>query len=90
MFTVFGMLVSLGPTVTKHDGLTYDFIEFVQVGGKRISLCNVVVMSADADLLGPCAIGEFDFEGDASASRFCGQRRADGPRASEVTSQGVV
>ena len=84
MFTVFGMVVSLGPMVTKPGGLTYDFVEFAQVGGKQISLRNVVVMSAVADLLALCAIGEFDFEGDVSASLFCGQRRADGPGVSDL------
>jgi hypothetical protein len=79
VFTVCGMVVSMGSVVSKPDGLNYDFVEFLQAGGKRTSLFNVLAKPADADVLGLYAIGEFDFDGDISASLFCGLRRADGP-----------
>lgn len=85
MFTICGMVVSLGPIVTKPSGTTYDFIEFARIGGKRVSLSNVVATTpAEVDLLEPCAIGEFDFKGDVSASLFCGLRRADGPGRADL------
>jgi hypothetical protein len=73
------MVVSMGPVVSRPDGLKYEFVEFLQVGGKRTSLLNVVAKPTDTDVLGLYAIGEFDFEGDISASLFCALRRADGP-----------
>jgi hypothetical protein len=79
LFTVRGMVVSAGTPAVRPDGLLYGLLEFAQVDGSRLSLRNVLVREDQANLVALHSIGEFDFDGDPSASRLRELRRADEP-----------